>query len=133
MPSWCNAPPRRNPTRPRRRLPLRRQRRLPPGRAQRQAPQLASVTDKPPEGKGWVSEIKFDGYRLLCWLDHGKVRLLTRKQLDWTHRFQRIAKAVMDQRVAAARAADAAIMILGFDRGERFRRDAGAGQEPVGG
>jgi bifunctional non-homologous end joining protein LigD len=61
---------------------------------QRQAPQLASVTDKPPEGKGWVSEIKFDGYRLLCWLDHGKVRLLTRNGLDWTDRLPAVARAV---------------------------------------
>ena len=45
---------------------------------QRQAPQLASVADKPPDGKGWVSEIKFDGYRLLCWLEHGKARVMTR-------------------------------------------------------
>ena len=27
-------------------------------------------------------------------LDHGKVRLLTRKQQDWTHRFKPIAEAV---------------------------------------
>ena len=61
---------------------------------QRQAPQLASVTDKPPEGKGWVSEIKFDGYRLLCWLDHGKVRVVTRNGLDWTDRLPAVARAV---------------------------------------
>ena len=64
------------------------------GLPQRQAPQLAAVIDKPPEGKGWVSEIKFDGYRLLCWLDHGKVRLLTRNGLDWTDRLPAVARAV---------------------------------------
>jgi bifunctional non-homologous end joining protein LigD len=59
-----------------------------------QAPQLASVAEKPPTGKGWISEIKFDGYRLLCWLDHGKVRLTTRKGLDWTDRLPAVARAV---------------------------------------
>ena len=35
-----------------------------------QAPELASIAEAPPEGEGWVSEIKFDGYRLLASLDH---------------------------------------------------------------
>src|SRR6202034_2033696 len=45
-------------------------------------------------GPQWIHEIKFDGYRIEARLDRGKVRLLTRKQLDWTHRFERIAAAV---------------------------------------
>jgi len=61
---------------------------------QQQSPQLASVSANPPEGDDWVSEIKFDGYRLLCWLDHGNVRLLTRKGLDWTDRLPAVANAV---------------------------------------
>lgn len=63
---------------------------LPP----RQAPELAAVADEPPEGKDWVSEIKFDGYRLLCWLDHGQVRVVTRNGLDWTHRLPAVAREV---------------------------------------
>src|SRR3984957_12747907 len=59
---------------------------------QRQAPQLASLAEEPPNGQGWVSEIKFDGYRLLCWIDHGKVRVVTRNGLDWTDRFPTIAR-----------------------------------------
>jgi bifunctional non-homologous end joining protein LigD len=59
---------------------------------QRQAPQLASLSEEPPNGEGWVSEIKFDGYRLLCWIDHGKVRLVTRNGLDWTDRFPTVAR-----------------------------------------
>jgi len=61
---------------------------------QQQPPQLASVFEDPPEGDDWISEIKFDGYRLLCWLDHGSVRLLTRKGLDWTDRLPAVANAV---------------------------------------
>jgi bifunctional non-homologous end joining protein LigD len=57
-------------------------------------PSLAMLRAAPPAGADWLHEIKFDGYRIEARLDHGKVRLLTRKELDWTHRFERIAKAV---------------------------------------
>ena len=54
-------------------------------------PSLATLHDAPPSGPDWLHEIKFDGYRIEARLDHGKVRLLTRKQQDWTHRFKPIA------------------------------------------
>ena len=55
---------------------------------------LATFYDTPPSGPNWIHEIKFDGYRLEARLDHGKVRLLTRKQQDWTRRFPSVAAAV---------------------------------------
>ena len=69
---------------------------------QRQAPQLAAATEEPPDGEGWVSEIKFDGYRLLCWLDHGKARVMTRGGLDWTDRLPAVARAITGLRADAA-------------------------------
>ena len=57
-------------------------------------PQLASVVEKAPQGDAWISEIKFDGYRLLAWLEHGKARLMTRTGLDWTHRLPAVAREV---------------------------------------
>jgi bifunctional non-homologous end joining protein LigD len=61
---------------------------------QQQAPQLAAPAEETPRGDGWLSEIKFDGYRLLCWVDRGKVRLVTRSGLDWTDRFPAVAREV---------------------------------------
>ena len=62
------------------------------------APSLARLHDTAPSGLQWLHEIKFDGYRIEAELDKGldagKVKLLTRKALDWTHRFERIAQAV---------------------------------------
>ena len=58
------------------------------------APSLATLSAQAPSGVGWVHEIKFDGYRIEARLDHGKVRLLTRKGLDWTEKFPNIAQAV---------------------------------------
>lgn len=60
----------------------------------RQPPQLCAIADDPPIGNDWVSEIKFDGYRLLAWIDHGKVRLITRNGHDWTDRLPAVANAV---------------------------------------
>jgi hypothetical protein len=69
---------------------------------QRQAPQLSAVADEPPEGADWINEIKFDGYRLLCWLEHGKVRVVTRSGLDWTDRLPAVARAVEGLRAETA-------------------------------
>ncbi len=55
---------------------------------------LATLYGTAPSGDEWLHEIKYDGYRMEARLDHGKVRLLTRKQQDWTHRFKPIAAAV---------------------------------------
>jgi bifunctional non-homologous end joining protein LigD len=57
-------------------------------------PSLATLRDAPPRGKEWLHEIKYDGYRIEARLDRGKVRLLTRNEQDWTHRFKPIAAAV---------------------------------------
>jgi bifunctional non-homologous end joining protein LigD len=58
------------------------------------APALATLSDKAPTAGKWIHEIKFDGYRLEARLDNGKVRLLTRKGLDWTNKFPSIAAAI---------------------------------------
>ncbi|MGH6769755.1 MAG: DNA ligase D [Xanthobacteraceae bacterium] len=57
-------------------------------------PSLATLRAQAPSGGGWVHEIKFDGYRMQARLDSGKVKLLTRKGLDWTAKFPNIAVAV---------------------------------------
>jgi bifunctional non-homologous end joining protein LigD len=59
-------------------------------------PSLATLRATAPSGEGWVHEIKFDGYRIQARLDHGDVRLLTRKGLNWTSKFPNVAVAVAD-------------------------------------
>src|SRR5690606_24607810 len=56
-------------------------------------PELPTLVEQAPEGDGWLHELKYDGYRLLCRIDQGRVRLLTRSGKDWTARFPGIAKA----------------------------------------
>lgn len=50
-------------------------------------PQLATLVKAAPSGQRWLHEIKIDGYRLQARVENGKVRLLTRTGLDWTHKF----------------------------------------------
>ena len=57
-------------------------------------PSLASQCEKPPTGPKWIHEIKYDGYRMQARIDERKIRLLTRKKLDWTERFLSIADAL---------------------------------------
>ena len=56
------------------------------------APQLCTSVDRPPGGEGWCHEIKFDGYRVQLRVEDGVATLKTRKGLDWTDKFQAIAK-----------------------------------------
>lgn len=56
-------------------------------------PQLCRSVERPASGAQWVHEIKFDGYRIQLRIAKGVVTLKTRKGLDWTARFDAIAKA----------------------------------------
>ena len=59
----------------------------------RWSPQLAKESDIAPKGKGWIHEIKYDGYRTLVFFEKGTVRLITRNGHDWTKRYSALAKA----------------------------------------
>jgi bifunctional non-homologous end joining protein LigD len=57
-------------------------------------PQLASPVDQPPEGKHWIHEIKYDGYRCQVLLERGEARVFTRNGYDWSDRYPSIIRAV---------------------------------------
>jgi bifunctional non-homologous end joining protein LigD len=65
-------------------------------------PELASLADEAPAGERWLHELKYDGYRIGCRLENGRVRLLSRNGNDWTARFPALAEAV--GRLAATQA-----------------------------
>lgn len=58
------------------------------------APQLATLVDKPPAGDEWLHELKFDGYRMLCFLSRGKARFLSRNGKDWTEKFPNLSASL---------------------------------------
>ena len=56
--------------------------------------QLATLVKTAPDGDDWLHEIKFDGYRIAARLDHGKVKLLSRRGNDWSSTFPEVRDAV---------------------------------------
>lgn len=54
--------------------------------------QLATLTDKIPNGKDWIFEIKYDGYRIVSYVENGKVKMLSRNNVDYTNKFKMIAQ-----------------------------------------
>ncbi len=58
------------------------------------APQLATLVDRMPADDGWLHEIKFDGYRLLCRVKQGEPRLFTRNANDWTSKLHAQTQAI---------------------------------------
>jgi bifunctional non-homologous end joining protein LigD len=65
-------------------------------------PQLATLSDKAPEGEEWLHEIKYDGYRLLARIERGRVRLITRGGLDWTAKFPGLVRCLGELPLASA-------------------------------
>jgi len=57
-------------------------------------PCLPSPAKQPPDGPGWLHEIKHDGFRLMARRDAAGVRLFTRNGYDFAKRFPLAAQAV---------------------------------------
>ena len=55
--------------------------------------ELATLVPLAPEGDEWLSEVKYDGYRLVLTLDGGHAHALTRSHADWTDRFAPLTAA----------------------------------------
>src|SRR5437899_2574665 len=54
-------------------------------------PALATSIEKMPSGERWIHEIKFDGYRVQQHIANDDIKIFTRRGLDWTKRFKKIA------------------------------------------
>ncbi|UCI22850.1 ATP-dependent DNA ligase (plasmid) [Mesorhizobium sp. B2-1-8] len=65
-------------------------------------PLMPTLVEKPPEGDGWIHEVKFDGYRSQMIKDVGGVRIFTRRGLDWTAKYRDLAKAADELEVESA-------------------------------
>jgi len=65
-------------------------------------PQLAILVKSAPSGPGWLHELKYDGYRIGCRIERGRVTLLSRRGHDWTERFPTIATAAAALKVNSA-------------------------------
>lgn len=57
-------------------------------------PMLCTLTKTPPDDVGYIYEIKWDGYRIIAFVDGKKVRLHSRSGLDYTARYPVIVQAL---------------------------------------
>lgn len=69
---------------------------------ERLAPQLAQLTSKPPEGSQWIHEVKWDGYRTLCRVHKGSVKLFSRNGHDWTARYKFLVPQILKLNLSSA-------------------------------
>ena len=58
-----------------------------PAKLPRYQPQLALLVKAPPEGDAWLHELKLDGYRIGVAIADGDVKLLSRREKEWTEAF----------------------------------------------
>jgi bifunctional non-homologous end joining protein LigD len=56
--------------------------------------QLCKLVSSVPEGEDWLYELKYDGYRILAYVEAGKARLMTRNGIDYTQKFKGTAAAL---------------------------------------
>ena len=56
--------------------------------------QLCKLVSSVPEGEDWLYELKYDGYRILAYVEAGKARLMTRNGIDYTQKFKGAAAAL---------------------------------------
>jgi bifunctional non-homologous end joining protein LigD len=57
-------------------------------------PELATLMKEPPSGDAWVHEMKLDGYRMLCLVENGEARMISRNGKDWTGNFPSVTRCV---------------------------------------
>ena len=57
-------------------------------------PQLATLVDESPVGSAWISETKYDGYRMQAHVRATETILFSRNALDWSHKFRAIVDTI---------------------------------------
>ncbi|KGK88373.1 DNA ligase [Desulfosporosinus sp. HMP52] len=73
--------------------------------------QLAQLVHTPPKGEDWLYELKYDGYRILAYIEGNSVRLITRNGHDYTKRFQEVATSLTEWAIGRAMILDGEMVI----------------------
>jgi bifunctional non-homologous end joining protein LigD len=66
-----------------------------PRKPRKYAAMSATLSDKVPRGDDWLYEIKWDGYRIVATVTGGEPELRTRRDQDYTKRFENVAKELV--------------------------------------
>lgn len=58
--------------------------------------QLAKLVNTVSQGENWLFELKYDGYRIVAFIEGNRVRLVTRNNNNYTNKFSSIASSLLD-------------------------------------
>jgi bifunctional non-homologous end joining protein LigD len=75
-------------------------------------PMLATLGTAVPSGSDWLYEVKWDGYRALCFIEGGKVRMLSRRGTKLDKQFAAVAQALAQGVKADAAIIDGEVVAL---------------------
>ena len=94
--------------------------------------QLAKLVKAVPEEEGWLYELKYDGYRILSFVEGGRARLLTRNGSDYAHKFKPAAQALIDFAGGRAMALDGEMVVADSGGRPDFQALQGYIRNPAG-
>jgi len=58
--------------------------------------QLAKLVNTVPNGEDWLYELKYDGFRIMAFVEGNSIQLITRNGNDYIKRFNDIASSLID-------------------------------------
>ncbi len=83
-------------------------------------PMLAQLAEKPPDGEGWLHEVKLDGFRAIATVHAGEATLCSRNGNDLTERFAEVARALPNALRSADCVLDGEVCALDADGHAKF-------------
>ncbi|MCU1220003.1 MAG: dependent ligase [Candidatus Angelobacter sp.] len=97
-------------------------------------PMLATLGTSVPSGTDWLYEVKWDGYRSLCFIERGKVRMLSRRGIKLDKQFATVAAALAQSVKGDTAIIDGEVVALdenGNPSFQRLQNMTGLGTKPA--
>ena len=85
-------------------------------------PMLATLGSAVPSGSEWLYEVKWDGYRALCFVESGKVRMVSRRGTNLDKQFASVAQALAQSVKADKAIIDGEVVALDENGNPSFQR-----------
>jgi bifunctional non-homologous end joining protein LigD len=85
-------------------------------------PMLATLGSTVPSGSDWLYEVKWDGYRALCFIEGGKVRMVSRRGTKLDKQFAAVAQSLGQSVKADTAVIDGEVVALDDNGNPSFQR-----------
>lgn len=73
---------------------------------------LATLTQKIPTGSDWAFEIKYDGYRIISYIEKNTIKMQTRNHNDYTKKFADLSKELLQFAKSRSMVLDGEIVVF---------------------